>query len=126
MSFLTRLFESELFMSVALAVVPWAVARAFAWWRAEAARREDERYPRAVQALEVGVHEAWERYGRAWKHARADGKLTDDERARLRSCAVEAAAEVGREEGLELAKVLGRRAVNALVRKIVERRKAGA
>jgi hypothetical protein len=126
MEAVSRALSSELFMSLALVLVPWGLARLFAWWRAERRVREDEVYAAAVEALEVGVGEAWERFGRAWKHAHADGKLTDEERERLRSVARETAVALGREDGLDVLKVLGERAIKTLIRKIVERRKRGA
>jgi hypothetical protein len=125
MESLTRIMSGELFMTVALVAVPVLVARAFAWWRGEAERHDDERYAAAVEALEVGVHEAWERFGRAWKGAHSDGKLTDDERGRLRTVAREVAVEAGRDAGVDVVAALGKRAIGALIRKIVERRKRG-
>ncbi len=121
----TRILSGELFMTVALVAVPVLIARAFAWWRTRAERAEDERYAQAVEALEVGVQEAWERFGRAWKGAHSDGKLTDDERTRLRTVAREAAVEAGREAGIDVIAALGKRAIGALIRRIVERRKRG-
>ena len=126
MESLTRIMSGELFMTVALVAVPVLIARAFAWWRARARRAGDERYSQAVEALETGVQEAWERFGRAWKAAHSDGKLTDDERTRLRTVAREAAVEVGRDSGVDVAAALGKRAIGGLIRKIVERRKRGA
>ncbi len=125
MALLTRILSSELFMTAALVAVPWMLARAFAWWRAEIEHLDDERYAGAVEALETGVHEAWERFGRAWKGAHSDGKLTDEERGRLRTVAREVAVEAGREKGVDVIAQLGRRAINGLIRKIVERRKRG-
>ncbi len=125
MALLTRILSSELFMTAALVAVPLMLARAFAWWRAEIEDIEDERYAKAVGALEVGVHEAWERFGRAWKGAHSDGKLTDEERTRLRTVAREVAVEVGREKGIDVISALGRRAISGLIRRIVERRKRG-
>lgn len=126
MDFLARTLGSELFMSLALVVVPWGIARAFAWWRAESERRGDAEYARAVEALEVGVDEAWEKFGREWKHARADGKLSEEERGDLRTLAREVAVEVGRDEGLDVLKILGARALKLVIGKIVERRKRAA
>lgn len=130
MESLGRILSGELFMTVAMVAVPWLIARAFAWWRAEAAEREDERYAKAVEALETGVHEAWERFGRAWKAARSGGKLSEgklsaEERGRLRTVAREVAVEVGRDEGVDVVAALGRRAIGGLIRRIVERRKRG-
>jgi len=125
MGFVVRIVSSELFMTVAMVAVPWMVARAFAWWREEIEHLEDERYAAAVEALEVGVDEAWERFGRAWKAAHSDGKFSDDEREHLRTVARDVAVEVGRDSGVDVMAALGRRAISALVRRIVERRKSG-
>ena len=125
METMRRVLSSELFVTAALVAVPLMIARAFAWWRAEAARRSDGRYAKAVEALEAGVQEAWERFGRAWKAGHADGKLSDEERGRLQTVAREAAVEAGREGGVDVVAELGSRAIGGLVRKIVERRKRG-
>jgi len=125
MGFIVRIVSSELFMTVAMVAVPWMVARAFAWWRGEIEHLEDERYAAAVEALEVGVDEAWERFGRAWRAAHSDGKFTDDEREHLRTVARDVAVEVRRERGVDVMAALGRRAISALIRRIVERRKSG-
>jgi hypothetical protein len=131
--------SSELFVTAALVGVPWMIARAFAWWRAEAMRRSGERYVKAIEALETGVQEAWERFGRAWKAARVSGetadgeatdgkapaKFSDDEREHLRTVAREVAVEAGRERGVDVIAELGSRAIGGLIRKIVERRKRG-
>ncbi|MHC5054692.1 MAG: hypothetical protein ACYTKD_08240 [Planctomycetota bacterium] len=132
-----RIMSSELFVTAALVAVPWLIARAFAWWRAEARRRSGERYLKAIEALETGVQEAWERFGRAWKAARIEAKpagaggetskrrFSDDERERLRTVAREVAVEAGREKGVDVVAELGRRAIGGLIRRIVERRKRG-
>lgn len=126
MDFFERLFGSELFMSLALVFVPWGLARVFAWWKEHCRRLQDERYAKAVEAFEIGVHEAWEKFGRQWKHAHADGKFTDEERAQLRDYARSVAVELGRREGLDVLRIVGERAAACLIRRIVERRKAGA
>ena len=141
METLRRIMSSELFATVALVAVPWMIARAFAWWRAEARRRSGERYMQAIEALETGVQEAGERFGRAWKAARVEGqtadggrtegeptakvpgKFSDDEREHLRNVAREVAVEAGREKGVDVIAELGSRAIGNLVRRIVERRK---
>jgi hypothetical protein len=139
MEILTRIVGGELFASLALVVVPWGVAKLFGWWKAECRRKGDADYTRSVEALEVGVDEAWERFGREWKHARVSaageessgsngeptGKLTDEEREHLRTVARDVAVEVGRGKGLDVLKVLGVRAIGTLIRRIVERRKRG-
>ena len=135
MEFLTRALQSDFFASVALVLVPWGLARLFAWWKAECRRKGEADYEAAVGALKVGVDEAWERFGREWKHARlsataqagsgSSGKLTDEEREKLRTVAREVAVEVGREKGLDVLKTVGTHALGTLIRKIVERRKRG-
>ncbi len=125
MEFLTRIVGGELFASIALVAVPWLVAKLFGWWKAECRRKGDADHARAVEALEVGVDEAWERFGREWKHARSGNKLTDEEREHLRTVARDVAVEVGRGKGLDVLKVLGVRAIGTLIKGIVARRKRG-
>jgi len=125
MQVLAEVAGSDVVMSVALVAVPLIVGRAFAWWKAECRRGGEEARARAVEALEVGVNEAWEAYGRQWKAARADGKLSDEARAGLRKFASETAIEVGRARGVDVLKTLGEQAIGSLIRGIVDRRKRG-
>ena len=114
---------AEVLVLLVLFVVPIFIAKVFAWWKARADVAVDKEYMNAVEALETGVHEAWERFGKEWKGARADGKLSQDERERLRTVAKEVAVEVGKEEGLDVLKIIGVRKIPLLIRKIVASRK---
>ena len=120
---LTTVLSGNPLTSLALVVVPWLLGRAFAWWKTECRKKRDEEEARAVRALEVGVNEAWESFGRNWKAAQADGKLSAEERESLRKHAREVALDVARGEGLDLAKHFGERALKLLIRKVVEGRK---
>jgi hypothetical protein len=61
---LEKILGSEVTATVLVVVVPYLLARAFAWWVARAKARGDEEYALAVQALEIGVKEAWRKFGR--------------------------------------------------------------
>jgi len=118
-----RILGSELAMAVLLVGAPYLLAKLLGWLGAKAAQLEDERVNVAVGALEQGVHEAWEDFGRHWKAAHEDGKFTDRERADLRMKAVTIAKDVGAEQGVDVVKELGRYGLGLLVKKIVDRRK---
>jgi len=121
-----RILGSELAMAVLLVAVPYLLARLLGWLGRKAAELRDERIDVAMNALEQGVHDAWGVFGRKWKAAHSDGKFTDDERVRLRVVALENAKAVGLEQGVNVAKELGRFGLNLLIKKIVDRRKANA
>lgn len=121
-----RILGSELTATILVLVVPFLLGKAFAWWVARAKAKGDEKYTRAVEALEVGVDEAWQKLGRKWKEAHDDGKFTDSEKQLLREKAKDVAWEVAREQGLDVAKVVGRRALDLVIKKIVQARKRPA
>lgn len=121
-----RILGSEIAMAVLLVAVPYLLARLLGWLGAKAAELKDERVTAAMGALEQGVHEAWEDWGRQWKAAHADGKFSDEERATLRARALESAKAVGLEQGVDVVKELGRYGIALLIKKIVDRRKASA
>lgn len=114
---------ADVLATVVIVAVPIFLAKAFAWWKAREGVAEDKAYSQAIEALEVGVDEAWTRFGKEWKIARKDGKYSDEEKDRLRTVAREVAVEVGREEGLDVLKIIGKRKIALLLRKIVASRK---
>lgn len=119
------MFENDVVVSVLVVAVPLLIGKFFAYCKDELKKRELERYTDAVEALEVGVHDAWSRFGRAWKTARLDNKLSEEERRRLNGVALSMAEKVGGEKGIDIAETIGRKTVPLLMRKIIERRKGG-
>lgn len=122
---LSRAVESELFLSLCLVLVPWMLGKLFRSLVQWARSKRDEGIEKALLALEAGVDEAWELFGRAWKKARADGKLSQKEREDLRKCARELALGVGKSRGVDVLKLLGERTLRVFIRRIVEARKSG-
>ena len=120
-----KVLGSEFAMAVLLVAVPWGLAKLLGWLGAKAAQLKDERVNVAMSALDQGVHEAWEDVGRRWKGAHQDGKFTDTEREDLRARALEVAKDVGREQGVDVVKEIGRYGIALLIKKIVDRRKHG-
>jgi hypothetical protein len=114
----------EILASVVTVLVPVLIGKAFAWWKARARERKDEMRLKAVEALEAGVAEAWERLGRAWKSGTGGAKFTDEQRSELRRVATERAVEIGRETGLDVPGIIGPALVNALISSIVRARKS--
>ncbi len=114
---------AEILVIVIVPVVAFLIARAFAWWKARLDQKEDKNYRDAVEALEVGVLEAWESIGRTYRLARLDGKLDATERMKLREYAIATAKDVAKEKGLDVLKIIGKRTVPLIIRKIVEARK---
>ena len=80
----------------------------------------------AIEALRVGVGDAWEQIGRQIKDARADGKFTDAEREQLRAHALAVAKEVAKGPGLKLLTTMGKERAGAIISRIVNREKANA
>jgi len=78
-----------------------------------------QRYFVAVEALEAGVEKTYRVYVQALKEAKADGKLTPDERAVARQKAVAYAQEFGCTRGIDVIEELGREYIPVLISKIV-------
>jgi len=78
-----------------------------------------QRYFVAVEALEAGVEKTYRVYVQALKEAKADGKLTPDERAAARQKAVAYAQEFGCTRGIDVIEELGREYIPVLISKIV-------
>lgn len=122
---MSEMFNNDVIVSILAMAVPLLIGKFFAYLRAELKKHKLERYTDSVEALEVGVHDAWERFGRAWKAARLDGKLSEEERRRLNGVALSTAEKVGAEKGIDIAQEIGRKTLPLLMRKIIERRKSG-
>ena len=103
-----------------------AVLIGWACRRFVVSRLQDARMIAAWDALAVGVHQAWEDYGKAVKHAAKDGKFTDEEKIALRTRASTTAIEIARGQGFSLLKVLTPRMLDWAIKTIVDRRKAAA
>ena len=86
-------------------------------------RAQERRYGEALRALEAGVEHTYRTYVRAIKEGRADGKLTEAERAEARRRARRAAIQFGRTEGVNVVTELGEDFINLWIDKLVRRAK---
>jgi len=84
-----------------------------------------EKTQRALLSLEAGVATIYESYVRDIKKARADGKLTKEEREEARRKAVNEGIRIGWMLGIDVAKTLGADLLPMFVDKIAQRRKEG-
>jgi len=82
-------------------------------------RMKQEKYFAAVQAPEAGVEKTYRVYVEALKEAKADGKLTPEEKATARQKALAYAQEFGRTRGIDVIEELGREYIPVLISKIV-------
>ena len=101
------------------AAVLWGAVKSTEWWERRMARRRN----RAVSLLEAGVVRTYERYVREIKRARADGKLSAAERRRARELAIETATAIGRKEGIDLLRTLGRDHIEPWIERVLRRLK---
>jgi len=99
----------------------WALRRLTANMQAKQLRDE------AIACLEAGVEDAWEHYVRDAKTAAEDGKLTAIERQSARKRALNMAAATARDERVRAwLWAAGEEYIAAIIRKIVQARKAAA
>lgn len=79
----------------------------------------------AVRALGAGVDDAWVNFVKELKDKASDGKLTPEEKGEARAWALNKAKEVVSGSGRRLLESMGGMAINALISKIVRKRKSG-
>lgn len=86
-------------------------------------RIQRQRFRKALLALEGGVERTYQAYVKAIKAGRADGRLTDDEKARARSLARTRAIALAKEAGVDLLRTIGEDYVDVWIGKLVKKRK---
>lgn len=86
-------------------------------------RLQRRRYRKAVLALESGVERTYQTYVKAIKAGRADGRLTEDEKARARSMARAQAIALAKSDGVDLMTTIGADYVDTWIARIIGRKK---
>lgn len=97
------------------------------WWAAYRSYKHygNETVREAIEALEAGIAHSEEDYVEWAKRAKADGKLTKEERAEAMRIARDKALSIAKGPALNLLKTKGSDILNAWIKKILERRKDG-
>jgi len=108
--------EAGLALITAVLGSVWTAFQSSAWRQ----RAREQRYGRALEALEAGVELTYRTYVRAIKESRADGKLTEAEMAEARRRAREAALEFGGTAGVDVVRELGPQYMDLLISKLVK------
>ena len=80
---------------------------------------------KAYSFVAAGVEQTYKDYVRNIKAAKADGKLTDDERREARERAKEYAIAYAKEDGFDLLKTIGKDILPLLIEKFVSKAKSG-
>ena len=88
-------------------------------------QRQRGQVGRAVRFIEAAVRQVYEEYVRELKTARADGKLTTEERRRARDLAWQRAVALARSEGIDLVAEIGSAQIFLWIDRLVRRIKAG-
>ncbi len=86
-------------------------------------RLQQRRYRKALLALESGVERTYQAYVKAIKAGRADGRLTEDEKARARSMARARAIALAKSEGIDLMRTIGADYVDVWIARLIGKRK---
>ena len=95
----------------------WTLFKSSEWF----GRLRRRRFGKALRALEAGVELTYRTYVREIKKARADGRLTEEEKRRARRLARETAVEFGRAHGVNVLRELGEDYLDLWVAKLVRR-----
>ena len=118
----------EIVSTVLMYVVPTLIAIVFAWLKKKASN-----HSKALEALEAGVVNAWDTFGRDRKkklveeaadpnHERLDSKFEAEDRLKLKDIAKKTAIAVMSSEGLDLNKIIKSDALQDLaIKKIVDK-----
>jgi hypothetical protein len=111
-----------------VALVGTVVAGAWTFFKSRDLYQEmkEQKYSAAMDALEAGVEKTYRVYVEALKRAKADGKLTPEEKAAARQKAIAYAQEFGRTRGIDVIDELGREYIAVLIGKIVRALKGDA
>lgn len=97
----------------------WSVFKSSEQYR----RWQQRRFRKALLALESGVEQTYQVYVKAIKAGRADGRLTEEEKARARSMARARAVKVARRTGINLLRTIGEDYVDVWISRLIARRK---
>jgi len=98
----------------------WTALKGSEWYN----RARNQRYRRAITALEAGVDQTYRSYVRAIKDAHEDGKLTAEERRRARALARQTAINFGQTEGIDVVRELGQDYIDLWISRLVRKAKA--
>jgi hypothetical protein len=103
---MSTLFETEAGLTIVGAAIgaAWTAFKGIDWF----AQRRHVRHTIALMAIEAGVERSFQTYVKAIKAARRDGKLTPEERKHARALAQNAAIRIGRAQGVNVSRELGR------------------
>jgi len=104
-----------------VALVGTVVAGAWTFFKSRDLYKEVkvQKYSAAMDALEAGVEKTYRVYVEALKKAKADGKLTPEEKGAARQKAIAYAQEFGLTRGIDVIEELGREYIPVLIGKIV-------
>lgn len=86
-------------------------------------RWQQRRYRKALLALESGVERTYQAYVKAVKAGRADGRLTEEEKARARSMTRARAIQLAKGEGVDLLRTIGEDYIDVWITRLIGRRK---
>ena len=114
--------DTLLTLAGALAAAIWTVVQSTTWY----ACFKQNRFVRALTILEAGIEETYRTYVQALKAARADGKLTAEEKQEARTRARDRALELARAEGVDLIRELGPAFIELYLSKLVGKMKSSA
>lgn len=83
---------------------------------------KDEKEQTAWNAIEVAIEKVWKSMREQFEKAAADGKISEDEKAKLRAAAKTLAKDELAKVGMNLYKVFGDDVLNLIIGKIVDKR----
>lgn len=100
----------------------WTFFKGTAWFE----RLQRRRFAKVLHVLEAAVDETYRVYVETIKAARADGRLTPEERRHARELARERALVLGRDQGIDVLAELGRDYLDLWIARSVKRLKRRA
>lgn len=108
----------ETVATLAVTIITALLTVAAEWLRRRTKHRDA--YYRLVEIIDLATMDAWESFGREFLKASEDGKITADERKHLQQHALELVEKMGKEAGVDAAKVMGPELVSLMARRYLD------
>jgi hypothetical protein len=112
---------AEIGVQIVVALVALAGARLLSTIRSKVVKTQEQEI--ALVSVAQAVAAVWQEFGAAMKEAAKDGKLTEEEKLKLKTLATTRAADLARAHGIDLFRVFGATWVSTTIEAAVLRLK---
>lgn len=111
----------EAVATLAVTVITALLTIAAEWTRRRL--KNKDAYMKVHDIIHLAANDAWESFGQEFIKASADGKITPEEREHLQKHALGVVEKLGKDAGVDAAKVMGPEFVSMMARRYIDQRK---